>query len=383
MNKKLNKSICIIMVTLILTSLIPIFTLTASADINDYDPVAVAIINGMIDNNNFYGTKNDPANWEFTTWDDSVPKQLINFSSMGNMSSTRLTGAVSFSGLTSLVHLEISENRLTTLDVSGCTALEYLNCANTLTTLTELNLFGCTALKTLACAYNRLTKIDISDCINLRTINCGSNPLVELDLSNLNNLTFLDGNGFWKLLTLTESEEGEYSFAIPLNNPTFGENTAISYENDILKSTDNTIESITFTVETNKPGFTLSGTMYFTYSQLIETIPVEHILSNPDVDVENIQFFEVGSGENATYEIIANFNAILPGTTLYAALYDEHGKLQNVYTERAVQSTTDKLSISNIPSYFFEGNFKIVIWMQNMQPCIKPVTFLTENLNGE
>ena len=49
--------------------------------------------------------------------------------------------------------------QLTSLDVSDCSALEYLNCD--WSQLTGLNVSGCTALKELHCSGNQLTTLNI------------------------------------------------------------------------------------------------------------------------------------------------------------------------------------------------------------------------------
>ena len=59
----------------------------------------------------------------------------------------------------------LSNNRLTTLDVSGCSGVYTLNCTNN--QLTSLTLTGCTALAQLDCTYNHLTEIDIRTCTRL------------------------------------------------------------------------------------------------------------------------------------------------------------------------------------------------------------------------
>ena len=56
--------------------------------------------------------------------------------------------------------LHCSENQLTSLDVSGCTALTELRCSEN--QLTNLNVSGCTALTKLYCFSNQLTSLDVS-----------------------------------------------------------------------------------------------------------------------------------------------------------------------------------------------------------------------------
>lgn len=74
-----------------------------------------------------------------------------------------------------------------TLDLSGCTALETLNCYNN--HLTKLDLSGCNKLTELLCYRNDLTELTLTDCTSLKKLNCSSNSqLTELDLSSCNSL---------------------------------------------------------------------------------------------------------------------------------------------------------------------------------------------------
>ena len=94
----------------------------------------------------------------------------------------------SLSGIEAFVSLTVlfcQNNPLTSIDVSGCTALNSLSCQNS--QLTSLDVSGCTALTDLLCAYNQLTSLDVSTCTVLTTLNCSSNLLTSLDVRNGNN----------------------------------------------------------------------------------------------------------------------------------------------------------------------------------------------------
>lgn len=69
------------------------------------------------------------------------------------------------SGCSSLEWIDCSYNSLTTIKLDGCTSLNYLNCSSN--NLTALKLKGNTNLQTLNCKYNQLTEIDLSDCVKL------------------------------------------------------------------------------------------------------------------------------------------------------------------------------------------------------------------------
>ena len=98
--------------------------------------------------------------------------------------------SLDISGCTSLTTLNCSSNQLTSLDVSKCTNLTILDCSRN--RLTSLDVSKCTSLTTLNCTYNRLTSLDVSKCTSLTTLNCSSNQLTSLDISGCTNLTTLD-----------------------------------------------------------------------------------------------------------------------------------------------------------------------------------------------
>ena len=104
---------------------------------------------------------------------------------------------------TALTELDCSNNQLTTLDVSKCTALTKLECNNN--SLTSLNVSGCTALTELDCDGNQLTSLDVSKNTALISLLCHGNQLTTLDISKntalislfcyKNRLTSLDDSG--------------------------------------------------------------------------------------------------------------------------------------------------------------------------------------------
>ncbi len=140
-----------------------------------------------------------------------------------------ITDLSAVSGLNSLATLLASNNKITTLDVSGKSSLTRLNCYNNprLTTincqncsLTTFDCHGCTALTTLKCWNNKfssfnvtgntaLTHLDCAPCSTLSSITglasctamekliCYSNAMTELSdaISNMNNLVKLDCDG--------------------------------------------------------------------------------------------------------------------------------------------------------------------------------------------
>ena len=97
--------------------------------------------------------------------------------------------SLNVSGCTALNKLLCVANQLTFLDASGCTALEILRCFNN--ELTSLNVSGCTALANLDCSSNQLTSLDVSGCMALTSLDCSNNQLISLDVSGCTALTDL------------------------------------------------------------------------------------------------------------------------------------------------------------------------------------------------
>lgn len=108
---------------------------------------------------------------------------------------------------TSLEQLNCDDNQLTTLNMSGCTALKLLNC-NRNEHLTSLDVSKNSALLSLSCANEwywqyygsscelksdgRLTSLDVSTNTALTDLNCSGNKLISLDLNKNTALEFLD-----------------------------------------------------------------------------------------------------------------------------------------------------------------------------------------------
>ena len=121
--------------------------------------------------------------------------------------------SMDLSGLSQLEYLHLKRlDLLKFLDVSGCTALTYLDCSSN--QLTSLDLSTNTALTYLSCSYNQLTSLDLSNNTALTYLSCSSNQLTSLDLSNntalttlycldCNQLTSLDVSGCTALTVLS------------------------------------------------------------------------------------------------------------------------------------------------------------------------------------
>ena len=96
-------------------------------------------------------------------------------------------------GLTALQKLNCTGNKLTTLNVQGLTALKELDCQSN-KELTALHVHGCTALQKLNCQYNKIAELDVSGLTALQELDCNTNQLKTLNVSGLTALQELDCN---------------------------------------------------------------------------------------------------------------------------------------------------------------------------------------------
>ena len=97
-------------------------------------------------------------------------------------------------GLTALQKLNCTGNKLTTLNVQGLTALKELDCQSN-KELTALHVHGCTALQKLDCSGNQLSTLNVQGLATLKELYCEENQLSTLDVSGLTALQKLYCNG--------------------------------------------------------------------------------------------------------------------------------------------------------------------------------------------
>ena len=122
---------------------------------------------------------------EWTTVAGEYRLYEIFFGGIGNYAlPLELVGFLDVSGCTALTDVRCNswgDIQLTGRDVSGCAALEVLDCDGN--ELTELDVSTNTGLVWLYCRRNQLTELDISANTELRRLYCSGNQLTELDVS--------------------------------------------------------------------------------------------------------------------------------------------------------------------------------------------------------
>ena len=112
----------------------------------------------------------------------------LNFISIGD---NDLSGVIDVSGFSELESLYCNGNQLTGLNVTGCTQLVSLMCDDN--QLTELDLTGLYKLNTLYCNDNRIRSLDVSGFSDLEYLSCSDNPLTYLNIDGTNLKNFSCG----------------------------------------------------------------------------------------------------------------------------------------------------------------------------------------------
>ena len=196
---------------------------TLAYDGSVYSKNDVDVINAIIDNNGLTGfDKDDPAGWSasgnmIVTWNSESPKRIDRLA----LNSKSLRGTLDVSGLTKLERLNCNSNQLTGLTVTGLASLTSLDCSYN-RKLAELDVTSNTALTSLYCNGNNLATLDVSAQRGLTSLDCYENPIAFLKLSDDKQLTVSSATGgtvrlTWythstKSVSLTATAEDGYTF---------------------------------------------------------------------------------------------------------------------------------------------------------------------------
>ncbi len=175
MTKRISSAL---LVLCILLALLPTAVSAAQSEFHTGD---IAVINGMIDNNSLRWEKAPedgsslPASWSKVIWTKDPPKRVLQL----DLYSKNLSGSLDLTGLTALEVVNCGRGRLNSLDVSDLAALKFLFCQEN--ELASLKVSG-TALWRLECDRNRLTELDVSGLTTLSLLSCQDNELTGLAL---------------------------------------------------------------------------------------------------------------------------------------------------------------------------------------------------------
>lgn len=121
----------------------------------------------------------DPTTWTGVSWNGANPKRVTHITTDWN--NKGLAGSLDLSSMDMLEYINVYQNSLEVVDVSGCTSLTTLNCSTN--SITTIDVAGCTALTSINCASNDLASLDMSTCTNITSITCSFNPLTSLNVT--------------------------------------------------------------------------------------------------------------------------------------------------------------------------------------------------------
>jgi len=150
-------------------------------------------------------------------WGDGTTTNYTIGSGSTTITGTLTDNTVSIYGIGITYFAAYNNNNLTSLDVSNCSMLEWLDCQTN--SLTQLNLTNNTGLEVLTCLNNQISTLDLSKNTNLIYLHCENNQLSQLDLTNNTSLqsVYCYGNMFnYSSLPLPAWTAYSYSPQAPL-----------------------------------------------------------------------------------------------------------------------------------------------------------------------
>jgi hypothetical protein len=121
---------------------------------------------------------------------DVIPPSTTTVLQSADLRSNNLSGSFDFSSYTNLVVVQLDENDLTSIGISGLGNLQVLTVSDN--DLTALNTSGNTFLTTLHVHNNNISSLDLSASGFLIELRCQNNTLTTLDITANTQVTYLD-----------------------------------------------------------------------------------------------------------------------------------------------------------------------------------------------
>ncbi|MBM6916387.1 InlB B-repeat-containing protein, partial [Gemmiger formicilis] len=181
--RNLYKTLCAVLAAALLAlTLLPAGVLAAGADLE--------ISAQNFPDANFRAWLTNPANLNGAGADGSLSAEELAAVTKLDLSGQNIADLTGIEHFTALESLNVSNNRLTKLDVRANTRLRYLYCATNF--LTSLDVTRCAELIDLNCERNQLTTLDLSGNPKLQQLYCRHNFLSALDVSHNLELVFIE-----------------------------------------------------------------------------------------------------------------------------------------------------------------------------------------------
>ena len=190
-------------------------------DCEDCKITDLSAVNSMTNLEKLYARNNKLTSFTLTNKPNLT---YVRLNGNTSMTTATITGngklaTLYISGCSSLNRVDCQNNALTTLDVTGNTALKELRCYSYSNSFTSLNLNSNTALTLLDCAPNtNLTSLNVDNCTNLETLVCYSTGITSLNLGNLSKLKYLRCYDT-KLTSLSVFGKSQLTQVLAFNNP--------------------------------------------------------------------------------------------------------------------------------------------------------------------
>lgn len=181
--RNLYKTLCAVLAAALLAlTLLPAGVLAAGADLE--------ISAQNFPDANFRAWLTNPANLNGAGADGSLSAEELAAVTKLDLSGQNIADLTGIEHFTALESLNVSNNRLTKLDMRANTRLRYLYCATNF--LTSLDVTRCAELIDLNCERNQLTTLDLSGNPKLQQLYCRHNFLSALDVSHNLELVFIE-----------------------------------------------------------------------------------------------------------------------------------------------------------------------------------------------
>ena len=181
--RNLYKTLCAVLAAALLAlTLLPAGVLAAGTDLE--------IRAQNFPDANFRAWLTNPANLNGAGADGSLSAEELAAVTKLDLSGQNIADLTGIEHFTALESLNVSNNRLTTLDMRANTRLRYLYCATNF--LTSLDVTRCAELIDLNCERNQLTTLDLSGNPKLQQLYCRHNFLSALDVSHNLELVFIE-----------------------------------------------------------------------------------------------------------------------------------------------------------------------------------------------